>query len=747
MGLKEDLKEMQRGTSLIFANDLSGAELVFKTGMDKACEQQNFQETGTSSILNQNGFESKLPVDIESKLKKYRFYTGSAAANNSIVNGEHTQSNGTPLPDEGKDLRGAFAALYALVSMAKGITSLASEELDECERRLGIAEELTIKGEDWIGKTVLRGIISLSLGVVQIAQHSFVKGVYNILKSWFWIRHLNEGAVNFDGPEKDIVRSSALCALAMFNILLSLLPSPLLKTASFVIGVEGNRDEGLRMLEDCWREKGVLSPYAALALVVYYVDTKTLIGERQTKEDFESCDEIFRWAEYYHPNSVFFSLIKADLAACRHNIPLARQITDAIAPHIEELTALVWVLNYKRGIFALADLEFTKAAQCFEKSLQLNEESGIESNVPFLAMYAALCYLIVADHENVIEHDKQLSELGDLQDHDISDEEDTFFVEDQIGYDFEDDEDLSNEETMDSARAAAHAEEMLALVGKYKKEPRKSWGRQDRWAFDLHKKYENGCDRMWPLLDMVECMTLRMRCSKWMNDEEAEQLMKLVTTEENERPNVGPDEKIRVRAYFAEILLRRGQHRNSLAWCDAGLKMQKELSWEGAFYGAVPMLHYIRAVNMMQTDRIFEARATLSEIETYGKGYWLYKNLMFKVTVLMKDMDQQMSDKFSHLVVKPGYGNSASIVITKEDFDRIESINVVHRCKNEEPEVLLIVWEWLCERFDISFAAFFRPDDGSDIVFVQNIDRHETTEGPVAGRYSPTKPGTLQLEW
>jgi hypothetical protein len=91
----------------------------------------------------------------------------------------------------------------------------------------------------------VRGVCTLMAGVVQLLQHSFPKGVWNVLRSWGWIKCLQtdvcpparphdhlpatpsararvraEGmracdmqALNYQGKEAEVVRSSALLTL------------------------------------------------------------------------------------------------------------------------------------------------------------------------------------------------------------------------------------------------------------------------------------------------------------------------------------------------------------------------------------------------------------------------------------------------------------------------------------------------------------------------------------------------------
>jgi hypothetical protein len=125
-----------------------------------------------------------------------------------------------------------------------GVSSLADDALDECLVRLKDADKLTAATPDWVGKTVVRGITVMEIGFVQCIKHKLLKGVWNILRSWQWVKHIRKDGLTFDGKEKDVVRSAALLTVGIFELVLSLLPSSLMRAASFMSGFQGSRSTG-----------------------------------------------------------------------------------------------------------------------------------------------------------------------------------------------------------------------------------------------------------------------------------------------------------------------------------------------------------------------------------------------------------------------------------------------------------------------------------------------------------------------
>jgi len=668
---QEDMNKMALGTRLLFLNDFDGAETMFLSGM-----------------------------------KNDR--SGTVAADGEV-----------------RDVRGAFALEYALVSVIRGVASLADDQLDECLERLWYAEELASNDSEWIGKSMVRGIVTLVGGVIQCLQHSFVKGVYNILKSWMWIKTLQTKAINYEGKEREVIRSCALLTLGIFNLLLSLLPASMLKAATFLSGFHGDRDLGLKMLLDCWREEGMFAPWGALIWVAYNVDTKTFLDEKLSDADMTTCEDIFRWASRTYPNSLFFSGIEADFQACRRNIYSAMEIVDRAAPYATDLKALEWALNYKRGVYELVDLNFANAARYFESSLEVYERVGRRSMVPFMGVYSFLCYNVVAEVRSKyeLEHDEELAEQIGSNDE----------SEDPFNDPFHDEED---DDELDAATAAAHADEMLALVAKYKALEKDNWGRQDRYAFALFDEYQSKCQpsdensfetpqETWPLLDLVECMIIRMRCTRWMAEAQVTSLLTLLQQDGDARlPNV--DEEVRVCAYFAQLLLERGEREPALEWCEKGLALEKELSTGVAY---LPMLFYLKALNLYQCGQILASKFNVTRAEQTGiKDCWINHYIMFKANILKKQLaaENEESNDYRTETIAAGKAHQVVVPVVKGGT---------------------VSWDWTVLAHDIQFTCIFRPVNEDEIQEVDSVHRQLASDGPNVGYYVPAKDGDLIFSW
>jgi len=368
-----------------------------------------------------------------------------------------------------RDLRGAFALTYALVSVMKGVATFADDQLKECEERLKVADALASKDVNWIGKKVVRGICTITIGVIQLLAGSWAAGLYNIMKSWSWINSLKTEGLSYDGKEKVIIRSTSLFTLGSFYLLLGLLPSS--KATSAVLwlsGFHGDREEGLAMIRTAWEEKGLMAPWAGLSLVSYYVDTKTFLGEPLSEQERELTAEIINWAKKMYPGSLFFCGLEADfVSVVQRDVVKAKQVNEEYADEMGRLPALKWVLNYKRGVYDMCEEKWEYAGDHFINSMQVYIEIGRRSMVPFMSAYAMLCYL-----------------------------------------------ECKNE---------GKALKCIEMLVKYKAMKKTDWGRQDNFGFVILERYKdyklgssNAAPDQWPFLDLLEVMIFQIRCTYWI---------------------------------------------------------------------------------------------------------------------------------------------------------------------------------------------------------------------------------------
>jgi len=508
-----------------------------------------------------------------------------------------------------RDIRAGFALQYALAAVTRGVASLSNDQLSECLERLWHADKLCVDSPDehWVGKDVIRGACTLAGGVIQILQHSFVKGVFNVLRSWQWISCLQKDALPYDGIEKDAVRSAGLFALGVFNLILSFLPKKMLKSATWWTGFEGSRPVGLEMLMACWKEDGMLAPWAALVLAGFHVDIKTFIGERQTEEDFQLAKDIIGWADERYPHSVFFSAIHGELRAAQKDLKSATRLSKAMLEQAGELKAMRWFACYKRGQYALASLNFGLAGQWFRQSLQVYVDVGRKSMVPYMAMYAAIAY-------------RAAIEAG------------------QGG-------------AKETATWRTEAEDMMALITQHAELPKKKWGRQDKWAFAMHLIYTERATDRWAMLDLVEVMALRMRCVNWMQSSDVDYILQSL---ESRAQGLSSCDNARRIMCLAEVCHQQGRPQ-AAEWVEAGLKLQNCLDADERKEGMIQMMYYIKARLAFAENAIAEAHWVLESLEEFCKENTMKDSLNFKVNQLRKAIDQALLLSYHTLKVRHSY--------------------------------------------------------------------------------------------
>lgn len=298
-----------------------------------------------------------------------------------------------------RDLRGAFALNWTMVSLLFGLLSFANAQLEECLQRVWLAEKLTLEDPPWVGQRIILGIIYLTAGIAQLIKNAWVKAGINLVRSLRYIREFEDGLA-YEGPEQAVVRSVALYFLGLFNYVISMLPPRILSLASRAGGsLQGDRVAALELLQSCRKEGGIFAPYAASVLLAYRTSLKPLLGETTDDTDLAAATELLEWADARYPESAVFGLCRADLFAMQREVPEAilcvHKVHDALAPL--QLPAIDFFLEQKKAIFYLATLEWRTAAEGFERSLRVNILNKRRSWVPFISYLAGLCRLLDGD--------------------------------------------------------------------------------------------------------------------------------------------------------------------------------------------------------------------------------------------------------------------------------------------------------------------------------------------------------------
>jgi len=631
-----------------------------------------------------------------------------------------------------RDVRSVFGMLYALLSASKGIANLSDDQLSQCHDRLVVAERLAVQGEDWVGKHGIRGLCLISMGLVELLQHSYVKGIYNIMRSWKYIRILRDDGLTYEGMEKEVVRSAG-----SFYILYSFLPPTASKMAAWFSGFEGDREKGLKYMYDCWKEGGICAPWGALNYVSFHVDTKTFVGERMSRKEHANVVQMLNTYSAKYPGSVLFSISESGLYACDRNIPKARELNESAASELEKLPVLKWVLTYKRGIFYWTDCDWFNAGGAFEESMNIYIQAKRRSMVPFMAAYAFLSYL---------ESMKTQPEHTEV--------------------------------------AKAKCKLLVDIANSYSAMNKKNWGRQDVYGFKVFKRCasalkfgkahdkrkssklpgmsllklrghkgtsdEEATQLPWILLYLLECMVLQVRCTWFMLPEALENLMRKVKEEMNDRAKNGclsKGDEVRVLMCFVEMYTQMDKVSDALATADRALKMESELSKKEKSFGAIPMILYYKAKIHQERGNLHEAKSILKTLKKYGSKYELAGLIYLKLIVLSQQLGFDFEQDYVKLFASAGYKKTVTVKIPQEE-NKSDETNDEDDDDDDAPSI--IEWAWYVEKHTVGFRAEFHPlDKSKPPTIIQTIAKADTEGKFLIGEFRPgdETEGYLHLIW
>jgi len=673
------------------------------------------KEAAASAIVKMEDVKQHL-VEIDDRWARDMFLMRSATSalfKNDIELSEKLLEEGfnsdpATLEKGERDIRGSFALVYALVALMKGIASFSDDSLRDCGIRLRAADELAAKDANWIGKKVVRGICTLCIGLIDLLERKLVSGVYKILKSWTWIRTMKTEALDYQGKEREVVRSCALFTLGAFYILISMLP-PRAKSIASWLTFNGSRQEGLDLLIICFKEVGLLSPWAALVLLSFHVDTKTFLGEPLTEQEIQMVREIVDWSEKTYPGSLFYRGLVADFfAVTERNLAKAKSMLEADASTMKQFPALEWVLHYKRGAYALCSADWKEAASHFRDSMVVYEKVGRRSMVPFMAAYTLLCKL------------------------------------------------QSAAEGIDEDTSMNEAKEMVAILKKYKAMKKSDWGRQDTFGFEIMEKYqdfeENGASddkkgrkkgffkrsgdkkeafSKWPLLNIMEIIVLQIRSTWWMDQAGLENLQaKLFAEMESQDPPI--DDKLRAMMCTMDLFRQMGKLEDSLKVYDEALALESKITKEGKSFGAVPMMHFFAAQLFHIKGDLAKARSIIQKVKSYGTNYDLHPLIVLKLTNLQRAIGLDLDEDFESLDIPAGQKKTIEIAITPN---------------MESP---FVRWFWVVKKHNISFQATFQAEGSSEPTILQTVGKKEEeilTEGEFSIDEENPVTGTLKLSF
>ncbi len=449
-----------------------------------------------------------------------------------------------------------------------------------------------------------------------------------------------------------------------------------------------------------------------------------------------------KWAAAEYPGSLFFTSLTADMEAVfRRDVATARAMQEREATEMSRLPALLYVLNYKRGLYALTDRDWLRAGRYFKVSTDVFVAAKRRSMVPFMCAYSFLC---CAQAE---------IEAGARQDA--------------------------------AGLAVARAESVAALtmLAQYRAMGKKNWGRQDEWAFQMLKHFRElpqykdalpaaatpggllggllnlrvlkkdeppATDR-WILLELVEIMIMQVRVVFWMTPDALAALQQQLAKELGLRRSASADERARVAVCDIELFRQMGDAKAASAAYHKAMALQPKLSAAGVQGGTLALAEYYAAVAAFEQGDVGATKLHLQGVKRRGTKHDLYAVLLLKTSVLMRSVGEGLEQDFEQ--VDLAAGQSVTLVVTvpaKKDVEEMLLASGGSPAAIGDAKPATLRWFWLVDSHSVDFRAEFRAAGAATSKLLQVADRKEATDDAMSGELivgGDLQGGELRLMW
>eukprot|EP00928_Gymnodinium_smaydae_P029649 TRINITY_DN22273_c0_g1_i1.p1 TRINITY_DN22273_c0_g1~~TRINITY_DN22273_c0_g1_i1.p1 ORF type:complete len:736 (-),score=151.73 TRINITY_DN22273_c0_g1_i1:144-2351(-) len=630
-----------------------------------------------------------------------------SGANADFAKGEH-------------DLRGCFRFLGALLGLIKGLATFEHSQLVEMQNGMWAADELLCCDNDWAGRTELRGLVLVVIGLSEVMQNKFVAGVWHVLRAWTYLRYLESDGLNYQGHERDVVRSTALLGLGVFNVIVSLLPNRTKAVATWFAGFQSGQDVAIDQLRACWDEGGIQAPFAGIAIVAIAVDVSSFLGElnKDRRPLLDAARSILDKALLTYPDSFVFGCLQAAYLANDRDLPAAvaqLQESRSKASHIPLCSFLV---HSRAATFLACDLRWSDAAASWRAALGVRQARGRRAVCPTLALNAFLCHMAAGDDEaaeemlttclSYITEEKEWSpfDLDSLR-------QARSFAAVRRGAEGGD---AANAATADQAEAA---EEDTQLQPKPADDA--------RW--DLGQVL-----RVRPQMLLYQKICLLYRGVNFMDSSRSAEFLRLV---EEETAMASEDANCRCMGLCiqAEAMRQQENWDDALRFALEGISLASELSEAGLASGSLQFCQLVVAYAYLGKGNREAARLAVQRLETLQSEHAFRKQVEFKGAHLSKllGVETDTTEDDGYFDIEVGAGQTASLLV-----DVPEGIGQTQ-------------WCCLLQDYTVDFVASFRrtsPDDavnGDGTHEVQRVSQHEASMGPISGELRKTGPGVLEL--
>ncbi|RKP18961.1 hypothetical protein ROZALSC1DRAFT_29389 [Rozella allomycis CSF55] len=206
---------------------------------------------------------------------------------------------------------------------------------------------------------------------------TFVKEGVNIRNSYFTYKASNE--LLSLAKSKGLIEqfdihfiSGVSFGLGMFNVMLSLLPSKVLKIFE-IIGFSGDRKYGLSLLESASEKGGLRAEFCSLGLLLFH----TVIGPHLQLHDYDlnTAQAILNKSLTLYPNSSLFLFFSGRLSFSKGCFKHAKREYEKSIASQSEWIQLHHICYWEMAVCSFHELEFSEAEKYFALLVRDNKWS------------------------------------------------------------------------------------------------------------------------------------------------------------------------------------------------------------------------------------------------------------------------------------------------------------------------------------------------------------------------------------
>lgn len=602
------------------------------------------------------------------------------------------------------DMRGCFTFVSALMSLLNGLASLENNQLDIVLQRVFSADEELTKDEDWPGKTVLRGLCNLVAGVVQIMQGMPSRGVWHVLRSWLWLRNLEVEALNYEGHERCCVRSTALLALGVFNLFVSMLPPTAMKAAGWATGFAGGRDVALAQLQSCWEEGGIQAPFAGLVLIGFSVDVSSFLGELRVERNkrHTTARSILDWAKTNYPSAFFFKGLESGYLAANQDLEGAIAELDEIRASVQNLPAFLFLVNVRRATFLLSQFRWRDAGDAFSEAVKVYRSVGRRALCPSLSLNSHLCYIRAGCEERAAE---MLALCRSYRE-----EKKKWSPLDRM--------------SLRQAEAAHRQAQVNATSSSAGDEGGKPEAEPDEDEVPGSDQLGNTSWR--PILLLYQKISCIYRGVNFMKPAAAQEFLHMVQEEAQKHEDA--DGRCMALCIQAEAMRQSEDWDEALRLAGEGVALQPELTMAGLKTGSLHFCHLVLAYSHYALGRPSLAQEALTKLSSLSVGdHFFQKQVEFKATHLRFLVGAEFEESYREISV---------------------AARSRERLVVEVPEGTSIQWDFILSNYTVDFVAMFTPataKEGDAPQELQRVEQHQAQDGPCEGTSGVLTAGRLEL--